>query len=343
MIIFYGVCGEGQGHAGRSLTLTQRLMQEGHEVHVFTFGEGTKLFRLGGFPLDRLHEIPGITFGIKNGQISIWRTLENLREVRKQWKRAKLSIQLEGKLREPGLFITDFEPLVPRVGRKLGVPVVSVDNQHKLATNVSHLPLSLQFYCLFAKGFVRWMVGKVKAKIICTFHSNQIDDDTKQCPVMVRENFARLKGLPQQDFVLVYTKPYMQDAFLKAISGVDGQFRVYGTKNAPPLPNVTCKETSNDEFARDLATCKAVIACAGNQLLGEARFFGKPILAVPVPNQSEQTINAIMVEKSKIGRWATVNDLTDRLVSDFLSTAFPYEPSPNGVDCVMEKLAPFLK
>ena len=55
------------------------------------------------------------------------------------------------------------------------------------------------------------------------------------------------------------------------------------------------------DFADALSRCKGVIAPAGHQLLSEALYLGKPVLAFPQKNQYEQTVNARMLEKSGFG------------------------------------------
>ena len=63
-VVFYGICGEGLGHAARSAALIERLESD-FTVHVLTFGDAFHFFRDRGFP--NIHHIPGLTF-IKKGQ-----------------------------------------------------------------------------------------------------------------------------------------------------------------------------------------------------------------------------------------------------------------------------------
>ena len=49
MKIFYGICGEGMGHAGRSLALIERLSALGHRVTIFTFADGLRLLGSAGY------------------------------------------------------------------------------------------------------------------------------------------------------------------------------------------------------------------------------------------------------------------------------------------------------
>jgi UDP:flavonoid glycosyltransferase YjiC (YdhE family) len=66
------------------------------------------------------------------------------------------------------------------------------------------------------------------------------------------------------------------------------------------------KPTCNDEFIADLASCKAVISSRGQQLIGEARYFGKPPLVVRMPKQHEQEINARYTKKEGLGDYCSI-------------------------------------
>jgi uncharacterized protein (TIGR00661 family) len=102
--------------------------------------------------------------------------------------------------------------------------------------------------------------------------------------------------------------------------------------------NIEFKPTDYDAFAADLASCRGVLCSAGQQLIGESHYFGKPVLVVPMPNQHEQEINAHLARKDGIGDWSTI----DALTSDRIQRSFdrrPTTPRPgNGVDQVLELL-----
>src|SRR5262252_4507631 len=49
MKIFYGICGDGMGHAGRSIALIERLTSVGHRVFIFSFGDGARLLEKFGY------------------------------------------------------------------------------------------------------------------------------------------------------------------------------------------------------------------------------------------------------------------------------------------------------
>jgi len=71
-------------------------------------------------------------------------------------------------------------------------------------------------------------------------------------------------------------------------------------KNFPDLRFDVYPRPEGD-FADALSRCKGVIAPAGHQLLSEALYLGKPVLAFPQKGQYEQKVNARMLEKSGYG------------------------------------------
>src|SRR5699024_7821590 len=75
---------------------------------------------------------------------------------------------------------------------------------------------------------------------------------------------------------------------------------VYGVPRTGRYGNVEFKAPSQDGFVRDLAGCGAVMATAGNQLLSESVYLGKPILAMP-EDVVEQRLNARAIEAMGVG------------------------------------------
>jgi uncharacterized protein (TIGR00661 family) len=75
---------------------------------------------------------------------------------------------------------------------------------------------------------------------------------------------------------------------------------VYGTTRRGDDRNLTFRPPSNRPFIDDLARCRAVFSTAGNQLVGEAMWLGKPLLVMP-EHTVEQRLNAAAVERLGIG------------------------------------------
>src|SRR3546814_17961876 len=82
---------------------------------------------------------------------------------------------------------------------------------------------------------------------------------------------------------------------------LDCKVRVYGTRRRGEDDNLDFRAPSVQGFIDDVAGCRAVLSTAGNQLIGEALHFGKPVLALPEP-ALEQRLKASMPERMGVGQ-----------------------------------------
>jgi uncharacterized protein (TIGR00661 family) len=88
---------------------------------------------------------------------------------------------------------------------------------------------------------------------------------------------------------------------------------------------VTLKGFSEDCFVRDLASARAVLAGGGFSLMGEAVQLGKPLLAVPLKGQFEQTLNALYLAQLGYGEYH--DELSEKRIVKFLDRAPRYAAS----------------
>ena len=328
MKIAYGICGEGQGHAGRSSALIEELSKD-HEVHIFAGAEAKSLLSMFGFP--RINEIPSLRFIHKNGKIQLFKSAIEWWRFQKRTKDDIARIESYLISNKIELVITDFESLIVQAAKKVKVPIISVDNQHKFLMRQKGLPLRLQLYAFGAGIFTRMLIRNPNLIIVTTFHDNQGKGYATN--VMVRKEYAAM-NVSDQGHVLVYIKPYLADKILPVLKEIPTTFLVYGSGKNINEKNLIFKETSAIQFGLDLAAASGVICCAGNQLIGESRYFGKPILAIPVPGQDEQLVNGWCVKQEKIGDFCTIDDFSVEKVKHFIHTMSPFPRSENGVHYV---------
>ena len=105
---------------------------------------------------------------------------------------------------------------------------------------------------------------------------------------------------------------------------------VYGLEPQEPRNNLVFRPLANRAFVEDLASCRAVVSTAGNQLVGETMHFGKPILVMP-ENTVEQRLNAAGVDRLGVGMSAVFSQLTAGLVRDFLAKGDEYRANISRV------------
>jgi len=306
MKIFYGICGDGMGHAGRSIALIERLTSLGHRVFIFSFGDGVRLLTKFGYAAQL---IEGLRFQqTASGAVD---TLRTARSLPSYFARRRSSIDLivqTARREHPDFFITDFEPLTAIAASMEKIPCVSLDNQHRFCHPLeSFFPLYLHWYCAAAGSFVRWWIKHTSMNIVATFHD---------CPRSQSAIGRRIASLA---------------------SGLSEPLLAYGF-DGPPAAHLQYRPLDDPGFAEDLASCRAVICLAGQQLLAEARFFGKPVLAIPMPNQHEQEINARYVRAERLGDFCPIGSLTRERIARFLDQQYAPSQRPNGVDQVLDLL-----
>jgi uncharacterized protein (TIGR00661 family) len=95
--------------------------------------------------------------------------------------------------------------------------------------------------------------------------------------------------------------------------------RLYGQGTQPADGNIEYRAVEEQGFLADLASCYALISNAGNQLVGEALFLRKPMLALPEPGNFEQAVNAHFLRAGG-GDSADSRTLTPDRLQEFLQT-----------------------
>jgi uncharacterized protein (TIGR00661 family) len=350
--IFYGVNGEGLGHSTRAAAIIENLPD--CETHVFTYGRALEFFKQMKHP--HLHEIDGVTFSYKDSRVDYVATACRLyRYVSKELQPILHKVALLASELKPSLVLTDFEPSLSRVASSLGLPLVSVDSQHRFdRMETNHLPLSLRAYCWFVGKAVRWVCPRPDHTIISCFHGDRLNvSDTGVTVVngLLRKEFDRM--VPRDDgYLLVYCRQSMATTVLKSLehlednvvvmdSGIDAAMR----KRLEQRPNFRiCGITPR--FGDYLGGCRGVIANAGNQLLAEARFLRKPVLAIPETGQHEQEVNACHVEALRMGRQVSAKDLNRLTLNEFIKSIPEYyidEDKPlNGTQPAIDAIRRYL-
>lgn len=358
--IVYGVAGEGLGHATRAHSLIEEL-GESCDVHVFTFGEAHRYFidRLGDGALRiNLYEIPGLRFGRgKSERITRSGTVKSFLDYRfRGYQNAVRQVVRNIQRLEPSVIITDFEPATAEAGRQMGVPVVSVDNQHKFAHFSSdELSLGLRVYCNFTGWFTERYIGRTDGCVVSTFYHEHGRSNSKivKTNVFLRNQVRTLQPA-DEGHVLVYWKPSVGPEMLYHLRDSPLPVKVFGPNHSSILfhsfgpadlyRNFTYHPLDYSSFAEALAGCRALFCASGNQLLGEACYFSKPVFTVPEPNQQEQSVNAYYAAKMGFAETHKAGTYDRDTVIRFLDT-FKARPQSrvNGVEVAADVIRSFAR
>jgi uncharacterized protein (TIGR00661 family) len=301
--ILYGVNGEGAGHSTRAKEVLTHLREQGHTLHVASFDRGLR--NLG--EQFEVTEIFGFRFAYVNNRVRYKRTIA--RNLVTMPQAAKSVRQLKDLIAswKIGLVITDFEPLTCHVGHRLGLPIISIDNQHCLTNAVVSYPRQYRRDAAAAKLVTRLMTPHADAYLVISFFQAPVKkSNTFLFPPLLRQEIFEASAT-QGEHVLVYvTSP--APALAKVLSTVRGRFIAYGFGREGEEGNIVYKKPSLEGFFRDLTSAKAIVANSGFSLVTEALHMGKPYLAVPVKRQFEQIFNAYWLQKMGYGGyWEELN------------------------------------
>ena len=309
--ILYGVNGEGAGHSTRSKEVLTHLRQQGHTLHVASFDRGMQNLR----DQFEVTEIFGFRFAYVNNRVRYKRTIaKNLITVPQAAKSANRLKNLIATWKID-LVITDFEPLSCHVAHGMGLPVISIDNQHCLTNALVSYPPQYRSDAAAAKLVTKLMTPHADAYLVISFFSAPVKKpNTFLFPPLLRQEI--LEAAPTQaEHVLVYvTSP--APSLANALAAARGRFVAYGFGRDGEYGNVVYKKPSLEGFMRDLTSAKALVANSGFSLVTEALHLGKPYLAVPVKHQFEQIFNAHWL--AKMGYGAYWEELNKERVESFL-------------------------
>ena len=318
--IVYGVSGEGSGHSSRAREMAAHLVALGHDLWLVSYDRGYQNLK-DDF---RVFETEGLTIASQDNRVSIVKTFtENLKRLPEGHRKLQ---QLRRELFQdfaPDCVITDFEPMTAYLANHYDLPLITIDNQHRMRYMEYECPPGLEADNHITRTVIRAMVPRPDVSLVITFlHGPTTNDRTFLFPPILRE--AVLNTQPTRgEHVLVYLTSGFESLLQELESFGRETFFVYGYDREEQRGPCHYRRFSRDGFLADLAVAKAVIATAGFTLISEALYLEKPYCAFPMTGQFEQQLNASMLAASGYGKNATA--LTLDTIGDFLYRLPQYE------------------
>ena len=295
--IVYGVSGEGSGHSSRASLIAAHLVARGHEVKIASYDRGYRNLK---DTFDCL-EITGLTIVSNDNQVSKLQTItQNLRNL-PQGTRTLKKLRSTFTEFKPDCVITDFEPCTAYLANHYKLPLISIDNQHRMRYMNYTVPAKLKKDAKLTKTIIRAMVPRPWVSLITSFHYGELKNDHSFLfPPILREEVLQQPTHAGAHILVYVTSGF--DSLVNILAQFPReQFWVYGYDKTETQGNITFKPFSKDGFLKDLAHAKAVIATAGFTLISEALHFNKPYLALPMQGQFEQQLNAEMLAQKAYG------------------------------------------
>ena len=296
--IVYGVSGEGSGHSSRAREMITYLEQIGHTLKAVSYDRGFNNLR-NDFDV---FETEGLHIASSDNRVSKVKTFtDNLKRLPRGHKKLQALRKEIFKTFQPDCVITDFEPITAYLAHHYDLPLVSIDNQHRIRYMTYPCPARLQMERRMTAGIIRAMVPRPDVSLVTTFYYGEAKNDrTFFFPPILRQAILTRQS-SNDGHVLVYLTSGFE-SFLKLLkSFYRERFRVYGYDREGQEGHIVYKPYSKEGFLQDLAGCKAVMATAGFTLMTEAFYLRKPYLALPMRGQFEQELNAYQLARLKYG------------------------------------------
>lgn len=328
MRILYGVVGEGMGHATRSKTSLEWLVQHGHHVKVVVSNRAYKFLdktftsewprcsdaKEGQGAIDII-EIVGLTMKYVDNVFH-----EAASVAHNVLKAPGLVAENVGAYYDdvvrfkPQAVISDFDSFAYLYSRVHRLPVLSIDNQQIIQR--CEIPDAAKEADRGAyratKAFVKAKLPGCDKYVITSFFyppvREKYADKTVLVPPILRKSILDAKPTPATEgkHFLVYQTSTSDTSLIPTLNALkDEKFIVYGLNRAETVGNCTLKTFSETGFVDDLASARGVISNGGYSLLGEAVALHRPVFSVPVQNQYEQILNAWYLQDLGYGAFET--------------------------------------
>ncbi len=319
MRIVYGVHGYGRGHATRALAVLSELSRH-HEVQVLAGGDAFDAMQ-SHYPVTR---IPTLGYYYRrNGTRSNWLTAKhNFSSIMDLLFRGPAFQLVAETIRAFGAdaAISDAEPWTLSAARRLRVPRIGFDHFGIMAYCRPPMRFWDQFLVGRDVGLYRWLMGNPERVLVSSFYpAPPRRSGVRVVGTLLRPEVFHVRASEGEHLLAYFNKGEhlftgrIEDA-LRA-SGLP--VRVYGAGARGVEDNLDFRPLGNLPFLHDLASCRAVISTAGNQLVGEALHFGKPMLVMP-EDCVEQRVNGLAIERLGIGMQVWQHSIHEGQLREFL-------------------------
>ncbi len=308
--ILFGVAGEGLGHAARASITIKYLEKQGHIVKVITYHQGFWGLK-DNFDVQKIF---GLRFAHKNGDTTYPGTiLENIKKTPEATKSFQEIKQLI-KTFQPDIIFTDLEPFSSLMAHLYHIPLISIDNQHRITQGKVKYDKKWIIDYLINKTGVGTVAFGANAYVITSFFNFKITHPNSYIIPPILQNKILKAKTKKGKHILVYDTTTNTKNLLSIFKQSQEKFIIYGSNKNKTTKNCVFKKQSKGGFLKDLVSAKAIIATAGFTLITEALHLNKPYLALPVKKRVEQLINAYYLKNLGYGDYSeklTLQDLNN--------------------------------
>ena len=327
--ILYGLASEGMGHAIRSKVILSRLVQQ-YDVKIVCAGNPFKVLS-GEF--DNVCEIVGTKLAYRDNRLSFHQTLLDNLKIASRAIAENSEVLWDAFTRfKPDLVITDFESLSSLFADLSRKPLISIDNMQVIDRCKITYPRDVRLHYLLTRKLVHDRVPRAAHYIITSFFRVDVRKryagKVSIVPPILRENILAIR--PQRkNHILVYQTSNTSSKLAGILKNSNENYVVYGFNKEERDGNLQFRTFDEIRFIQDLTSSKAVLLNGGYTTIGEAIYFRKPVLSVPIGKHFEQILNAFYLQKMGYGEYCP--QLTEAALARFLGNLDAY--SGNLANC----------
>lgn len=291
--------GTTNGHVSRSLAIAGSLPE--HEFHFL--GGGRVLSRVSEeYPVT---ELPMLRTVIRNQKVSVTGTMGQIARRVLELSRVKRQILKIIEEWQPDLALCDREFFLPFACREVGLKCVSVNHSRVLRCTEYPVPREQRKSWGLAMANDRLFFDYCPHYLTVSFYHPPFKKlrnvrDELLPPVLRREVFEL--SATEGDHVLAYLFSVHAEGLLKSLKTLRREVIIYGLSDEVRREgNLHFKPFNAESILEDLASCSYAIVNAGHNLISEALFYGKPVLAFPIATLFEQYLNAYFLKELGYG------------------------------------------
>lgn len=182
------------------------------------------------------------------------------------------------------MVLSDAEAWTHQVAQSLHIPRISIDHIGIMAYCWPQIEWHDRPEAAFDTLVYRTLMGQPQRVVVSSFYeAPPRRPGVRVVGTLVRpqvHEFAPTDG----DHLLAYFNQgrwQLNKRIMRTLQECGCPVRLFGGQDCGRVGNITFRPLSNLPFLEDLASCRGVISTAGNQLMGEAIFLGKPVLVMP--------------------------------------------------------------
>ena len=300
------------------------MLEVGHQVRLASYDRG---YRNLCDEFDVL-EIEGLSISSEDNRVSKLKTIaENLKKL-PSGRRGMKGLRDLFRDYQPDVIITDFEPMTAYLAEHYKIPLITIDNQHRMRYVNYEVPPGCEKEAKHIRRLVRLMIPWPSVSLVIAFSQGQLKNDrTFLFPPIVSQDVQELKPAKGEHTLVYLTSGY--DSLLPVLKTYSREsFVVYGYDRDEVSDNLVFKRASREGFINDLASSRSVIATAGFTLISESLHLRKPYLAMPMKGQFEQELNAYQLETMRYGMSMPV--VSKACIGEFLYRTPEYYDALSG-------------